>query len=208
MEEARVRVKRVAKDEKREPASSAFNRISTGTSARTRRTVLFLMGLWCGGLLLVSLAAPTSFRAVDTTLQSMPQNLAQMFEQAGRDAVRELLRLQAAETNRTLFAWWGWIQFLLGLAVFMLLLFLSNTGKIVVGIAGLACGLTALMNFIVIPRMSETVANEQFKLLHAGFSAFQVATLVLIAVLLVLLFRRTPMRSGEASPGSEPGAEA
>lgn len=204
----RRRVPREAPKPKERPA--ALSRISRRTAARTRRAVTFLLGLWCGGMLLVALAAPAAFTAADSVLKAPPPVLETVIEKADAAAARAVLRYQAAEANRMMFGLWGWIQGFLAVAVLVLLIFLSNAGRHAVGVAGLMVLLAGIMNFVLIPGISNltrTAASakaqaagpaESFALLHTGFAVFQAALLVLIAVLLFLLFRGRD-RSGEGA---------
>lgn len=203
MEERQSRRKRRSEDgEKQGASTSAFNRISQSTAMRTRRVVLFLLGAWMGALLLVAMMAPVSFKTVDEMIWRKTENVAKMIQKAEVAPVRALMREQAGEANRRMFAMWGWMQFLLGTAVFGLLLFQSNVGKFVVGMAGLTWVVAGLMNFAILPLIAESVTKERFEMLHTVFAAFQLAVVLLVAVLLFLLFQR---QRGESELGEESG---
>lgn len=186
-----------------------MSRISRRTAARTRRVVTFLLGLWCGGMLLVALVAPASFTAADSVLKAPPPALETVIEKADAATAKAVLRYQVAEVNRKMFELWGWMQGLAALAVLVLLVFLSNAGRHAVGVAALMVLLAGIMNFVLIPGISnltraaasageKAAAAGSFALLHTGFAIFQIALLVLIAALFFLLFRGRD-RSGEGS---------
>jgi hypothetical protein len=189
--------------------SAVLSRISRRTAARTRRVVTFLLGLWCGGMLLVALVAPASFTAADSVLKAPPPALETVIEKVDAATAQAVLRYQVAEVNRLMFGLWGWTQGFLAVAVLVLLVFLSNAGRHAVGVAALMVLLAGIMNFVLIPGIStltraaasageKASAAGSFALLHTGFAVFQAALVVLIAVLLFLLFRGRD-RSGEGA---------
>jgi hypothetical protein len=189
-------------DDKPRESSALRDRIGRRTAARTRRVVTFLLGIWCGGLLLVALVAPSSFMAADTVLSMPPPALETVVQYTSPDIAREVLRYQVAEVNRVVFSVWGWLQGFVALAVLLLLVFLSNVNRLTVGIAAAMTVLAGVMNFFLIPRIAvitrtaatmakdkATAGTDMFAILHGGFAVFQLALLVMIAALLFLLFR-------------------
>jgi hypothetical protein len=179
-----------------------YNPISSFGAVQTRRAILFILGLWFGGILLIALSAPAAFRAVDGVLAAPPPQVAHATQLLGTAEVRDLLRYQIAEANRSFFELWGTIQFALGIGVLLLLLFFSHAGKPAVGLAALMLVLAAVMKFLLIPRIAEITRRtnwnqtgsgqvaDQFQVLHGGFSAFQMTLVLLGSILLFLLFRR------------------
>jgi hypothetical protein len=204
-------VQRRRRGEQKEPAKpkespALRDRISHRTSARTRRAVTFLLGLWCGGLLLVALTAPASFRAADRVMAVPPPALEQVLgEEGGKEAAREILRYQVGEVNRMMFAIWGWMQLGASLAVLGLLLFLSRSGRLAVGVAAGMVVISGVLHLVLIPRIAaatrasalKQTGADAFALLHGAFGVFQLALLMLMAMLLFLLFRRR----GDGSSG-------
>ncbi|MCL4795829.1 MAG: hypothetical protein KJZ84_14815 [Bryobacteraceae bacterium] len=187
-----------------EPAALR-DRISRRTAARTRRAVTFVLGLWCGGMLLMALLAPASLRTVDSVIRLAPPAVATVIQATTPETTRGALRYQVGEVNRTLFAIWGRMQMGAALAVLLLLVFLSNANRATVGVAGLMTLLAALMNFVLTPRIATLTrtpaavpgdAAGSFAFLHTSFAVFQLAVLVLIGVLFFLLFRGR--RTGES----------
>lgn len=207
--EPRHERRRRSGDGKSAPRESASLRdqISSRAAARTRRLVTFLLGLWCGALLLVAIVAPTSFFAADTVMKVQTPALEQVVAKMGAPLARDVLRYQVAEVNRLVFAIWGWLQCAVALAVLLLLLFFSNVHRAIVGLAGAMTLIAAVMNFVLIPRIAsltrlaalqtgaeKAAGTGNFALLHGGFAVFQVALLVMIAALLFLLFRNRGSR--------------
>lgn len=195
--------------QKTQEPSAVRSRISRRTAARTRRAVTFLLGLWCGGMLLVSLVAPASFTAADSVLKAPPPALETVIGKVDAGTAKAVLRYQAAEVNRKMFELWGWMQGLAALAVLALLVFLSNAGRHAVGVAALMVLLAGIMNFVLIPGIGNltraaasagerAAAAGSFALLHTGFAILQIALLALIAALFFLLFRGRG-RSGEGA---------
>lgn len=165
-----------------------------------------MLGLWMGGILMISVAAPASFRSVEKLMGERPEIVAKTVDKLGPVTTRDLLRYQVAETNRMMFAIWGWVQFFLSAALLLLLIFLSNAGRISLICSGLMSAIAALSNFLLIPRIVELARTnikgvgsaERFELMHAGFTTFQATILVLGLFLLFSLFRRRE-RTGSGS---------
>ncbi len=182
--------------------SAALNRITPESSSLTRRLAAIVISIWFGGILLVALAAPIAFRSVDKVLAAPPESVAKALKTLGPSLTREILRYQASESNRLLFDTWGWVQLGLAVAVVILLLFLSNVGRTSLGISLGMMLMAVLMNFLLIPRISEIGRQmqasmqtrpddlvERFQLMHYGFTAFELAVVALGTILLVLLLR-------------------
>lgn len=194
----RRRLVRTKSEEQTGEPAALRDRISRRTAARTRRAVTFLLGLWCGGMLLMALLAPASFRTVDPVMRLAPPPVEAVIQETTPETAREALRYQVGEVNRTLFAIWGWMQTAAAVAVLLLLVFLSNANRATVAVAGLMALLAALMNFVLTPRIAALTrtpalasgdAAGSFALLHTSFAVFQLAVVVLIGVLFFLLFR-------------------
>ncbi|HEY3439595.1 MAG TPA: hypothetical protein VGK29_02540 [Paludibaculum sp.] len=180
--------------------SASLNRIAPESSWLCRRVAAVLIGIWLGGILLVALAAPASFRSVDSVLASPPESIAKAVKALGPDLTREILQFQAGEANRSMFAIWGWAQLALAVTVVVLLLFLSNVGRTALGLAFGMMLLAALMKFLLISRIAAsgsltrpsvqtapTELAERLRLMYYGFTAFELVVVTLSTMLLVLL---------------------
>lgn len=178
------------------------NQITRESSWLARRLAATLIGIWLGGILLVALSAPATFRSVDAVLAAPPPVVEKAVEQMGPRTVRDLLHYQVSEANRQVFETWGWVQLALGGLLFLLLLFLTTVGKTQVGLSLGMLLMAVLMNSLLIPRISEIgrqmssrtqvqpgQLEERFRLLHTGFTTFELAVVMLGTILLVLLLR-------------------
>lgn len=83
----------------------------------TRRLVAFLLGVWLGGMLLVTWTTRLNNATVKTLLDSQAETPRRFVELSGRDRAAVLLRFNAAEANRSLIQFWELVQVGLGLAV-------------------------------------------------------------------------------------------
>ena len=188
-------------------ASYGGERISSTVSRRSRRLAVFLLGLWIGGIVDISIAAPVSFRSVEKVMAERPEIVTSAIDKLGPVTMRDILRYQVAEANRMMFTIWGWVQCFLSLALLLLLIFLSNAGRLSLICSGLMSAVAALANFVLIPRIVELARTnikgagsaERFELMHAGFTTFQATILVLGLVLLFSLFRRRERTGGGSS---------
>lgn len=174
-----------------------------------------LTGAWLGAILMVALAAPAAFRSVDEVMSSPPPATAKMIKDLGPTAVREVLHYQVGEANRLMFETWGIVQMVLAGLIFLLLLFFSTVGRPALGLSLGMLLLALLMQFVMIPRIVESgrdmraslsarpaAVMERFRMLHLGFTTFEMAVVLLGAILLILLLRNrrvggTARRSGD-----------
>jgi predicted lysophospholipase L1 biosynthesis ABC-type transport system permease subunit len=169
------------------------------TEWTARRTAAVLVALWLGGMVMVALAAPASFWAVDSLMGWQPGLVADGTKKLGPVAMYELLRLQAGEANRQLFGLWGWIQVGLSAAVFILVLFFSNLKKMGVILAGGVLAAALIIGLVVIPGITtigrevqisaaaRAAGGQRFGSLHFAYSAFQLVAAGLGLGLLRLL---------------------
>jgi hypothetical protein len=175
----------------------------------TMRLASFVMGLWCGCILLIGVAVPVAFHSVDSVLDTPAFEARNMIDRLGPDDARMLLRYQIAESNRSLFIFWGWMQVGFGVALLLFLLFGTATGRISLSLAAMMLAIATWMNWKLIPRMDimsrgldfkgpaeRAGAAGQFVFLHRTFSALEGVIIVLCGILLVRFLRiRTVRRS-------------
>jgi hypothetical protein len=198
--------------------SSAHERVSQEMSWLARRVAAMLLGIWLGGILLVSVATPAAFSSVDSVLTSPSAATTKALKLLGPATVRELLFQQVGESNRGLFTFWGYTQLTLAVLVFLLLLFFSTVRRPVLGLSLGMLLMALLMNLFLIPRigaigrelragnrLDPAEALERFKLLHMGFTLFEIAVALLGIILAALLLRARSKstRMRRRSRGSE-----
>lgn len=190
-----------------------FHTVSDDSASFVRRLGAILIAGWLGAIVMVAVAAPAAFSSVDTSLRFRTPLVDQAVKYLGEPATHDLLRYQVGEANRRIFESFGLMQVVLGAAVFFMLLFFSHVRRLGLGIALLMMLMSAAINWLLIPRIVETgrtlhtaqaaqatVAQQQFRALHTGFSTFEATVAVLGVFLLVLLLRRR--RGGRGSSRS------
>lgn len=183
------------------------DRIRDDDSRIVERLIVLLQAFWMGGLLMVTLAAAGSFRAVEVSLDKPSAGVAKAMTKLGQDQTRDLLHYQSSEVNRQLFEVWGWIQLGVTGACFAALLFMTNVGKRALALSAGMTGLSILMAVVIIPGMirvgREMRASplgpsadlaQSFKIMHQAFGAFE-----LTAVILALWLMATLVRGGSRS---------
>ena len=183
-----------------------------------RRIAAMLLGIWLGGILMISVATPAAFLSVDDLLASPSATTGKALKLLGPVTVKELLFQQVGESNRSLFNFWGYTQLTLATLVFLLLLFFTTVRRPVLGLSLGMLLMALLMNVFLIPRIGAigreiragtrvdpVEALEKFKLLHMGFTLFElaVALLGLILAALLLRARSKSTRMRRRSRGSE-----
>jgi len=186
---------------KGDAAGSGRRRVS---SRLVKRLVILLIGIWFGSILVVALAVPLSFNAVDSVMADPPKEAGRIMQLIGPVSARLFLVYQIAEANRAMFGVWGWVQLGLGLALFLLYVFAMPVHRLPVALVTVMLVLAATMNFTLVPRLETITRNleltpsattapdvDHFLLLHRGFTAFEVGIVILGSVLLWLLMSRS-----------------
>ncbi len=184
------------------------DRIRDDDSKIVERLVALLLAFWMGGLMMVSLGATGSFEAVQSSMDKPPMSVARAMAKLGAAETRDLLHSQSSEVNRHLFEFWGWIQLGLTSAIFAALLFMTNSGKKLLGVAAGMCGMSAILALFLIPGMirigRELRAHsgtpglelrESFQNMHRAFGAFEAVAVLLGLILLVALLRSSSRSS-------------
>jgi len=179
------------------------DRIRDEDSAIVERIVVFLIAMWLGALVMVTLSATGSFKAVQVSMDKPSAAVVKSMARIGVDETRSLLHEHSGEVNRQMFEIWGWIQLGVTGAVLLGLLFMTNTGKAALGVAGGMTAFSALMAGFLIPSMirvgrqlraspgsASADLTSSFRNLHQAFGAFEVATATLSLFLIAALVRR------------------
>lgn len=173
-----------------------------------RRLACFLLGAWIGGSLFMAFVATQNFRSVDRLLVAPSPSAAQHIQVLGHDAARTFLRYQVSEQNRWYFETWEGFQLGLGLALFFLLLFGTDTGKIPLLLSLLMIVSVGVARFYLTPQIvhlgrlidfvpADTGSPErsQFWTLHTEYSVLELVKWGLgfsLAAKLILRSRRKP----------------
>jgi hypothetical protein len=206
---------------RRSSSSSSSRRVSSfGHGYAARGVLLLLLGIWLGGILMVTLGFPQSFRAIDSVMTGPPPEAAKIIQTIGPATTRLLLRYQISEANRLILSLWGWTQLALAASVFLLVLFGTSASRWVVGVALGMLILSLLMNVVMVPRLGEISRDleftpgsstqkdsDRFRLLHRGFSAFEGAIVLLGAGLLAGFFMADEIRSRSGALPGDSGLE-
>jgi hypothetical protein len=178
------------------------DRIRDDDSRIVERLIVLVLAFWMGGLMMVTIAATGSFKAVEVSLDKPSAGVAKAMSKLGQDQTRDLLHYQSSEVNRQLFEVWGWLQLGLTGASLAALLFMTNVGKRALAISAGMAGLSALMTAIIIPGMirigREMRASplgpsadmaQSFRTMHQAFGAFEAVAVILALWLMVGLLR-------------------
>jgi hypothetical protein len=115
--------------------------------------LLFLLGGWLTGSMLMWVVATQNFTTVDRILAESRPELSERIEGMGRQDARQVLRLLASELNRFYFRAWGIAQLVLGGVLLVLVLSSPRLAPRAGTIAGLMWGLTATLLFFITPRL-------------------------------------------------------
>ena len=133
----------------------------------TRRLASFFLGAWLLGILMVSFVVATqNFAQVDRILNSPPAAIARDIDELGQDLTRQLLRYQAAETNRFLFSVWGIMQTGLALAFAACVVMTAHRSKLLIIGGVLLLVVVLIQTFYLIPTM--TALGRAFDFLPPG----------------------------------------
>ncbi len=172
-----------------------------------RRFLAFLLGIWLGGSLLVSVAAIHNLESADLRLDSSPPAAAKLIESLGHDSARQLLRYHSSELNRVYFEHWGMAQLAIGVAVFGTLLFATREGKWLVVVAFVMLVIVAITRFILTPdlvnfgrqldfatRQTGAAEYSRFYGIHRAYMVADAVKFGLGLILLGLLLRRSQRR--------------
>lgn len=172
-----------------------------------RRFLAFLLGVWLGGSLLVSVAAIHNLGSVESRLDSLSPAAAKLIEPLGHDLAGRLLRHHSSELNRAYFEQWGMAQLAIGVAVFGTLLFGTREGKWLVVIAFLMLVIVVVLRFILTPdlvnfgrqldfatKQTGTSEYSRFYAIHRAYVTADAFKFGLGLVLLGLLLRRSQRR--------------
>src|SRR5512133_2357357 len=118
-----------------------------------RRFACLLLGVWLGGIIMMSVVATQNFRTVDRILLDPAPGAASELKAMGYETAKMLLRWEAGEQNRRLFEISETAQIALAMAGIFVLLFGSTEGKYALGLALLLLVLVIVQRFLLTPTM-------------------------------------------------------
>jgi hypothetical protein len=158
----------------------------------SRRLACIILGAWIAASIFMSWVAAENLRSVERTLHDPTASAIAQIKQLGYDNARQLLRYQAGESNRLYFHSWETVQLVLGLLLFGLLLFGTDSGKYTLIVPVLMLLLVALEHYAITPyvallgralEMLPGVAKAQdearFRALHQAYGGIEIAKLLL-----------------------------
>lgn len=188
-----------------------------------RRFAALLLGVWLAGCVFMDMVATQNFRSVDRLLAAPPPQIAERIQaMGGHDLARVFLRYQASELNRLYFDNWERAQIVLGMLLFLVLLFGSQPKRLMLLLELLILGLVLVMHFYLTPeitRLGRTIdfvapgtpspERARFWTFHGAYSACELVKFGLGTVLAVLLVRRRRRSEVVAGqPGGLGGVQA
>ena len=178
----------------------------------TRRLLCSILGMWLAANIIISVSASTNLRMADTTLASPDAPLAKIIKQWGYGTVRQVMRHEAGEVNRYLFAIWGWVSIFFALVV-LGMLFSVKAGPAHFAAGGLALLMTLAMQFLLTPeiagigRMLDFVPDNammaersRFASMHRVYAVSQWLVMLPSAGLLAVYIRRNRSRRLSVKP--------
>jgi hypothetical protein len=121
-----------------------------------RRLSALLLGAWLGASILTDLAVTQNFQTVDRFLDAPGSARASIqLNEIGRARARLVLRRNAAEENNRIFLNWERLEFVIGGALFLLLLFGDRPPhKSLLSVSLLMLGIVAAQHFLVTPQIT------------------------------------------------------
>jgi hypothetical protein len=178
-------------------------------SMHARRLACFLLGIWLAAGLVLAWVAGENLHQVDRLLSRADPAATLRFAPLGENA-RPIMRFQASETNRELFATWENVQLFYGTMVFGLILFGSRENKYVLGGILVLMALVVAQRFILTPELvhlgrlidfvpatAPSAERNQFWVVHKAYVAVEaVKWMLLLALTGGMVFSRK--RSGRS----------
>ena len=177
-----------------------------------RRFACLLLGVWLGGIMMMTVVATQNFRTVDRLLLEPAPGAAADLRTMGHDTARMLLRWEAGEQNRRLFEISESAQLAMGMAIIFVLLFGSTEGKYALSLALLLLVIVIVQRFLLTPMMTSlgrlidfippnvrSPERVKFQVLHMGYAGIEISKCVLCLLLAGKLLARTRRKSGQST---------
>jgi len=124
-----------------------------GRGVLRRALILFLIGGWLMGTVLMWVVATQNFRRVDAVLANPRPEIKQRISPMTEGDARLVLRLLASELNRFYFRAWGAAQLVLGGILLALIWSTFRSDLRTCMLVGLMWGITAVLLFFIIPQL-------------------------------------------------------
>jgi hypothetical protein len=164
------------------------------------RLASFIIGIWLGVAVFMDFAATQNFQNVGRVLGSMDMRAVDTARKIGdQEAARLLLRYFAGEVNRYLFEQWEWTELVLGLALFLVLLFCGTNQKFTMSLCVMMMCIVAAQRFKLTPAITQlgrelefsASASRRFAAYHAIYGYVEVGKIALgLLLALRLLIRK------------------
>jgi hypothetical protein len=164
------------------------------------RFASLILGIWLGVSVFMDFVAVENFHSVSRVMGSLDVRAVETAKKVSDpDALRQLLRYFAGETNRYLFEQWEWAELLLGLALLLVLLFGRTYQKFAMSLCVLMMVIVVVQRFKLTPAITElgrelefsTSASRRFASYHAAYGYVEIAKIAMGLMMAVrLLIRR------------------
>lgn len=163
------------------------------------RLASFIIGIWLGISVFMDFVATQNFQNVGRVMNTMDLRSVDAAKKlGGAQAERQLLRYFAGEANRYLFEQWEWAELLLGLAMFLVLVFCRSNQKFAMVLCLLMMCLVAAQRFELTPAITRLgrelefsdSANRRFGAYHAAYGYVELSKLALGLLLIGRLLIR------------------
>lgn len=179
-----------------------------GNVFRNRRLTCLVLGLWLGAGIGVDLVATQGFAGIDRFLAAPGSSaMAAQIRQSGPEPVRRLLRRQAVEENAWVFENWEWLQILIAVVFFLMVLLGERPPKSALIVIPAMLAVVVLQRFLLTPHLASlgrdveelppvALANNptvaQFRSFHSVYAGCEVLKLLLgLGVGARLMFRHS-----------------
>ena len=163
------------------------------------RLAALLIGIWLGVSVFMDLVATQNFKSVGLVLGSVDIRAVEATRKIGDvETTRHLLRYFAGEINRYLFEQWEWAELLLGLALFLVLLFCRTYQKFAMAMCFLMLCIVIGQRFKLTPMITQLGrelefgdnVSRRFSAYHAAYGVIELAKIALGLMLAAALLIR------------------
>lgn len=162
-----------------------------------RRLAAFLLGAWIAVSLFMGYVATQNLFAIDEILGAPRPNSGKVFEKAGVDNVKLILKWHASEQNRRYFARWEVVQMILGVVLAAILFLGTNASRLMLLGCGAMVILVGFMHWFLTPEITwsgrqmdflQREPGARFLALHGLYTGLEVLKLLIAAGLACYLF--------------------